>query len=137
MPPVKDKYSERSGYNLERASSGTLERMIKTTDSMLTTLVTMSTALLAIGVIFDDFVKSPLLRALIILLFFVGLILSFLGVLPFRVRYDLEDAQEVKEQQITIFRRKRRHLWMSAGATALGFVLIIADLMVDVFNNIA
>jgi len=128
--------TDKGGYDLKNVEPKALERMVTTTDDMLKTLITMSSALLAVGVIFDDFVKSPLVRAIIILLFFIGLIISFLGVLPFKIRYDIEDAGEQKEQQIAIFKRKRRHLWLSAAATASGFVLIIADLMVDVFSNI-
>ena len=133
---MKAKTEKSRGYDFKSVEPKALERMVSTTDDMLKTLITMSSALLAVGVIFDDFVKSPLVRAIIILLFFIGLIISFLGVLPFKIRYDIEDTGEQKEQQIAIFKRKRRHLWLSAGATASGFMLIIADLMVDVFSNI-
>lgn len=112
-----------------------IQRLVAVTDDMLKTLISMSSALLAVGVIFDSFVKMPLMRVVILLMFFIGLIISFLGVLPLNVRYDIEDVEEQKQQQIIIFLRKRRHLWFSAVAMVLGFLLVIIDLVMDVFSQ--
>ena len=124
-----------SQFNPKLANPETVDKLISTTDDMLKTLITMSSALLAVGVVFDDFVKIPLMRLFIILMLFLGLILAFLGILPFRVRYDIEDAEELKEQHIRSFRRKRRHLWYSAASLALGLTLVIIDLMIEVFGS--
>ncbi|MCD8166100.1 MAG: hypothetical protein LUE93_08210 [Bacteroides sp.] len=117
------------------ADKETVQRLISVTDDMLKTLITMSSALLAIGVIFTDFVKSPLMRVIIILTFFIGLISSFLGVLPLNIRYNLEDAEELQNQEVRVFFRKRRHLWFGAAAMMLGFILIMIDLFIDVFSK--
>ena len=125
--------SEAQKLNTKKIDIQAFQRLIGVTDDMLKTLISMSSALLAVGVIFDNFVKLPLMRVVIILMFFIGLVISFLGVLPLNVRYDIEDAEEQKQQQIIIFLRKRRHLWYSAGAMVLGFLLVIIDLIMDVF----
>ena len=114
----------------------TLQRLISVTDDMLKTLITMSSALLGVGFIFDDFVKTPLARVIIILLFFIGLIISFLGVLPFNIRYDIEDEEELSQQQVKTFLRKRHHLWISAGVLAAAFAMAIIDLLVDVIKDV-
>lgn len=134
-PKLKDKESQLKNFSSKLADPDTIRRLTDTTDDMLKTLISMSSALLAIGVIFDSFVKAPVMRILIILLFFIGLIISFVGVLPFNVRYDLEDAEDLKNQQVGIFLRKRRHLWFSAGAMVLGFLFVIVDLIIDVFSK--
>lgn len=128
-----DKNRKKPDYKF--ADKETVQRLVSVTDDMLKTLITMSSALLAIGVIFNDFVKSPLMRVIIILMFFIGLISSFLGVLPLNIRYDLEDAEELQEQEIRVFLRKRRHLWFGAFAMMIGFILIMVDLFIDVFSK--
>lgn len=114
----------------------TLQKMIAVTDDLLKTLITLSSALLGVGFIFDDFAKSPLVRVIIILLFFIGLVVSFLGVLPFNVKYDVEDVGEMKQQEVKTFRRKRTHVWASAIIMAAGFSLAIVDLFVDLFQDL-
>ncbi|GEM_PF-2592781 len=121
--------------NFKNINKEEIQRLVAVTDDMLKTLISMSSALLAVGVIFDSFVKLPLMRVVILLMFFIGLIISFLGVLPLNVRYDIEDVEEQKQQQIIIFLRKRQHLWYGAAAMVLGFLLVIIDLVMDVFTN--
>jgi len=122
-------------FNSKLIDIEAIQRLINVTDDLLKTIITMSSALLGVGFIFDDFVKSPLARLIIVFLFFVGLVISFLGVLPFKIRYDIEDAEELKQQHINTFFRKRRHLWSSACVLAVAFAIAIGDLLVDVFNN--
>lgn len=129
---LKEKAKE---LNFKNINIQEIQRLVAVTDDMLKTLISMSSALLAVGVIFDSFVKMPLMRVIILLMFFIGLIISFLGVLPLNVRYDIEDVEEQKQQQIIIFLRKRRHLWFSAVAMVLGFLLVIIDLIMDVFSH--
>ncbi len=129
---LKEKAKE---LNLKNIDIQEIQRLVAVTDDMLKTLISMSSALLAVGVIFDSFVKMPLMRVIILLMFFIGLIISFLGVLPLNVRYDIEDVEGQKQQQIIIFLRKRRHLWFSAVAMVLGFLLVIIDLVMDVFSH--
>ncbi len=129
---LKQKAAE---LNFKHIDKQEIQRLVGVTDDMLKTLISMSSALLAVGVIFDTFVKMPLMRVVILLMFFIGLIISFLGVLPLNVRYDIEDMEEQKQQQIIIFLRKRRHLWFSAAAMVLGFLLVIIDLLMDVFSH--
>ena len=133
MKPI---LKEKKDFSSKLVDSETLQRLIATTDDMLKTIITMSSALLAIGFIFNDFVKSPLVRAVIIILFFIGLVLAFLGMLPFNLRHDVEDAEEMKQQQVKSFLRKRRHLWLSAGVMAIALILAILDLLVDVFKDV-
>lgn len=121
--------------NFKHIDKQEIQRLVSVTDDMLKTLISMSSALLAVGVIFDSFVKVPIMRVIILLMFFIGLIISFLGVLPLNVRYDIEDVEEQKQQQIVIFLRKRRHLWLSAAAMVMGFLLVIFDLIMDVFSK--
>lgn len=132
---MESKYKATRKFSSKLADGDTLQRLIATTDTMLNTLITMSSALLAVIVIFENFVKSPLARIIIVLIFFMGLVISFLGVLPFNIRYDIEEEEELKQQQINTFLRKRRHLWWSAGVLATGFLLIVMDLIIDVINN--
>ena len=122
-------------FDPQKVDDDTLNKLNSVTDELLKTLITMSSALLAIGVVFDDIVKAPVMRLVIILMFFLGLIISFLGVLPINIRYDIESAEELRKQQIRSFRRKRRHLWLSAAAIAVSIILIIFDLLVDVFKS--
>jgi len=129
---LKEKAKELNFKNIDIQE---IQRLVAVTDDMLKTLISMSSALLAVGVIFDSFVKMPLMRVVILLMFFIGLIISFLGLLPLNVRYDIEDVEEQKQQQIIIFLRKRRHLWFSAVAMVLGFLLVIIDLVMDVFSQ--
>lgn len=129
---LKEKAKELNFKNIDIQE---IQRLVAVTDDMLKTLISMSSALLAVGVIFDSFVKMPLMRVIILLMFFIGLIISFLGVLPLNVRYDIEDVEDQKQQQIIIFLRKRRHLWFSAVAMVLGFLLVIIDLVMDVFSH--
>lgn len=128
---------DAKNFSSKLTDSTTIERLITVTDDMLKTLITMSSALLGVGFIFDDFVKAPLVRVIIIFLFFVGLVISFLGVLPFNIRYDIEDVEELKQQQVDTFLRKRRHLWISAAILALAFALAIGDLLFDVFTDVS
>lgn len=129
---LKEKAAKLNFKNVDKQE---IQRLVGVTDDMLKTLISMSSALLAVGVIFDTFVKIPLMRVVILLMFFIGLIISFLGVLPLNVRYDIEDVEEQKQQQIIIFLRKRRHLWFSATAMVVGFLMVIIDLIMDVFSH--
>lgn len=114
----------------------TLKNMSAVIDDLLKTLITMSSALLGVGFIFDDFVSTAWVRLVIILLFFIGLVISFLGVLPFNVRYDIEDAEAIKKQEIKTIARKRSHLWWSAGVLALAFFFAIMDIFLDLIQKI-
>lgn len=113
-----------------------LKKMVVKADEQLDRLIKVSSTLLGLGFIFTNFIAVEWLRVLIIICFFIALVVSFIGVLPFRVRYDIEEVSDIKKQEIETFLRKRRYLWGSAIIMALGFTIAIVDLFIDLFQNI-
>ena len=117
----------------DKLGQNTLKSAISLSNDLLKTLINLSSALLGVGFIFNDFVKTPWVRIIVILFFFISLIVAFLGVLPFNVKYDIEEEQQIREQEIKTFRRKRTHLWLSSGILALGLFCAILDITLDFF----
>lgn len=136
MNGKKSRSARELANNPLLADEQNVKQLIVTIDDMLKTLITMSSALLAVGVIFDDIVTSKFVRLVVILLFFVGLVIAFIGVLPAKFKYHIGNEEGEKAQSINILLRKRRHLKISAMVMAVGFIMIITDILIEVIHNV-
>jgi len=108
----------------------TLKANIGIATEVLKQLITINVALLGGGAAFlEGSDVGSLSRALILFSFFVGLIVSLLGVMPTESKVDIRIPKEVKRHKSKALNRKRLFLGVSAGFTIFG--LLVASLVVS------
>jgi hypothetical protein len=109
----------------------TLKYNITFTNEVLRQLVTLNSTLLGGSIIFisDDFM-NPAFKNFAIIFFFIALIFSFIGVMPYRGFVDLRIPEEIKKHKASTLRWKGYFLWTSGGCTALGFIAAVIGILV-------
>lgn len=106
-----------------------LKNNIKLSNEILKQIITLSTALLGLTIIYEKIVSVEILRIIVLLLFFISLVVSLLGVLPFEGTISLNSPTEIKEFKRKVLKHKRIYLWISGGGLTLGFAIIIGELI--------
>ncbi len=111
-----------------------IKENVKLANDILKQLITLCTTLLGISIIFEKIVLHEQFRLLVICSFFIGLIISFIGVLPFEKKVDILSPSEIRDYQERALRHKLRYLWASSISLVVGFAIIIAELIVKTFE---
>ena len=112
----------------------TLKNNIKLSNDILKQLITLSSALLGVSIIFDDIVKTDWVKILVLLSFFTSLVVAFFGFLPFENKVNLNSPTDIKEHKKKALKCKRWYLWSSAGALTVGFAAIIAEIIIKILK---
>jgi hypothetical protein len=107
-----------------------LKNNISILNKILRQLVTLDTALLGGSIAFlnDDIINYSF-KIWVVFLFFLSLIIAFIGNLPYESRVDLRKPQRIKEHKEKTFKHKRRYLWGSAIVLALGLGIAFAGMV--------
>ncbi len=112
----------------------TVKLNISLANDILKQLITLSTALLGISLIFESIVSSEGLKIIVLFSFFFCLIVSLLGLLPYEREVDISSPSDIKEHKINALKHKRMYLWIASGFLLLGFVIILGELVVMWFE---
>ena len=108
----------------------TLKANIETATDVLKQLITINVALLGGGAAFlEGSDVGAVSRALVLFAFFVGLVISLLGVIPTESKVDCRVPEEVKKHKSKALCWKRGFLAVSAGFTVFG--LLVATIVVS------
>lgn len=110
----------------------TIKNNIETVNKVLQQFITLNVALLGGNIVFlsPSNIDAPY-RLVSISLFFVGLVLAFLGVLPYESNVVVNIPEEIKDHKMSALSQKRRFLWaccivMGGGLfiAAIGVILV-------------
>lgn len=112
----------------------TVKSNISLCNEILKQLVTISSALLGVSIIYEQIVTSETLRFFILLIFFISLIVAFIGLLPYENKVRLDTPGDIKEHKRKSLKHKRKFLWVSATTVAVGFALILGELIIKNFT---
>ena len=103
----------------------TTKKNIESAHGVLTQFLTLNTALMGGSVAFftqGSINKSLQLSALFC--FFIGLLVSFLGVLPYESNVSPISPSEIKDHKEISLKRKRFFMWLTAVFTGAGLLCI-------------
>ncbi|MCC8198825.1 MAG: hypothetical protein LIP06_09710 [Tannerellaceae bacterium] len=113
----------------------TLKNNINLCNDILKQLITLSTTLLGVTIIFDTIITVYFLKLLVMVLFFASLIIAFLGILPYERKVILDAPQDIKTHKEKTLKHKRTYLWSSAFCLVSGIGTIIGELIVGFFSK--
>jgi hypothetical protein len=100
-------------------------------NEVLRELVTLNSALLGGSIAFlDDTMLDPTLKPIVVALFLLSLIVSFLGIMPYESFVDLRVPDQIQQHKRRALRWKRRFLWTAGGLIALSFTVAITGLKI-------
>lgn len=111
-----------------------MKENIALANDMLKQLITLCTALLGVSLIYDKIIVHETLKLVVICSFFFGLIISFLGILPFERRIDILSPSQIKDYHHNALKHKMKYLWIASSAIVIGFTIIIAELSVKMME---
>lgn len=111
----------------------TVKSNINLCNDILKQLITISSALLGVSIIFEQIVTSETLKFFVLLSFFISLIIAFIGLLPYENKVRLDTPEDIKEHKRKALKHKRRYLWISAMTIVVGFALILGELLIKTF----
>lgn len=118
-PTEEELFYQKWGYE-------TLKANIKTVNEVLKQLITINVTLLGGGVAFiANFDVSNVISSLIMLCFFIGLIVAFLGAIPYESEVDIRIPLQIKRHKKEALKQKRRFLFVAGGLTLSGLFLSI------------
>lgn len=108
----------------------TLKNNLAFTNDVLRQLVTLNTALLGGSIAFlDEKLISSTFKGGIVVLFFLSLITSFVGMMPYQHSVDLRLAEEIRQHKENAFRWKRYCLWVAGILLASGFIIALIGIV--------
>lgn len=109
-----------------------IKENISLANELLKQLITLCIALLGVSLIYDKILTYEFLRFAVICFFFLGLIISFLGVLPFEKKIDVLSPSKIREYHQIALKHKLKYIWIASAAIVMGFAIIIAELLVSI-----
>ncbi len=94
-------------------------------------MVTLYASLLGGSIVFlkKDFLGSPYWEAVMVL-FFLGLVLAFIGSMPYEGLVDVRQPQEIKRHKQAALAWKRRYLWTAGSLGAAGFLVATVGIVI-------
>ncbi|HWY12615.1 MAG TPA: hypothetical protein VN026_14880 [Bacteroidia bacterium] len=107
----------------------TIKNNITLANDILKQLVAISSALLGVTIIYEKVVSNEILKVCVLLSFLLALVISFLGVLPYEAKVQLNVPSDIKEHKRKALVHKLRLLWISAISLMVGFSFVIAELI--------
>ncbi len=113
----------------------TLKNNINLSNDILKQIITLSSALLGVSIIYDKIVSNELIRIIVLLLFLLSLVISLLGVLPYEKTVSINSPSQIKEFKRKALKHKRIYLWISGAGLTFGFSLIIAELIIKLITK--
>jgi hypothetical protein len=112
----------------------TVKNNITLCNDILKQLITISSALLGVNIIYDNIVSSETLKIFVLLSFFVSLIVAFIGLLPYENNVRLDTPDDIKIHKRQALKHKRQYLWVSAMTIVVGFALILGELLLKTYD---
>lgn len=108
----------------------TLKNNLTFANEVLRQLVTINASLLGGSIILlSSNLIDSIFKAFAILFFFVALIFSFIGMMPYEGSVDLRKPDEIRDHKTSALNRKRFFLWSSGILTALGFLFALIGII--------
>ena len=105
----------------------TVKNNITLCNDILKQLITISSALLGVSIIYDHIVQSETLKIFVLLSFFISLVVALIGLLPYERKVSLNTPADIKTHKQNALRHKRLYLWISAMSIVIGFALQILN----------
>lgn len=108
----------------------TLKNNIKLSNDILKQLLTLSSAMLGVSIIFETIIVTEWIKILVLLSFLLSLIVAFIGILPYERKVNLDSPNDIQKHKISALKHKRCYLWISASFLTIGFAAIVTELIV-------
>lgn len=112
----------------------TVKNNITLCNDILKQLITISSALLGVSIIYDHIVSNETMKIIVLLSFFISLIVAFIGLLPYENKVRLDTPEDIKTHKRNALKHKRHYLWVSAMTIVIGFALILGELIIKTCN---
>jgi len=113
----------------------TVKNNITLANDILKQLITISSALLGITIIYERIIESGTLKVIVLLSFFSSLVVAFLGILPYEAKVQIAIPNDIKTHKTRALKHKSRFLWISAGLLIVGFFSVIAELLLKLWTE--
>jgi hypothetical protein len=108
----------------------TIKNNLKFLNEVLRQLVTLSATLLGGSIAFlDATLIGAKVKNAAVAVFFLALIVSFLGILPHRGEIDPQNANSVKRHKDTVYKWKSFYLLLTEIFLALGFLITVIGMI--------
>lgn len=113
-----------------------LKRNLTFANDILQRLVTLNGVLLGGSIAFyDEHILSATLKPIVLLCFFLSLVLSFLGMMPYERRVDIRMPGCIKQFKQRALQSKRNYLWWAGGFLAAGFGICLGAMVYRMTQN--
>jgi hypothetical protein len=107
-----------------------LKNNITLANDILKQLISISSAILGLTIIFEKIVVTELLRTLSLLSIFISLIIAFVGLLPYESKVQPYSPKDISDHKKKALKHKRSYLWVSAAFLNIGFGLLIGQFII-------
>jgi len=116
--------SEEDLFYLEWGKE-TTKKNIEIAHGILIQFLTLNTALMGGSVVFlSPGAVDKAWQTIALCLFFIGLFISFVGILPHETTANIISPSEIKQHKEKALRRKRIFMWLSVFSTGTGLLAI-------------
>lgn len=111
----------------------TVKNNIKLSNDILKQLISLNSAILGFSIIFDTIVLDKTFEIIVLFTFFLSLIVSLIGLLPYEKKVNLDTPEEIKVHKNNALNHKRKFLWISAFLMLAGFAIVLGLFIVKQF----
>lgn len=99
-------------------------------NEVLRQLVTLNSALLGGSIAFlDETIIAVSFKVWVIVAFFLSLIMSFVGMMPYEGSVDLRIPKQIKQHKEDALKSKRCYLWIAGILLGIGFGIALAGII--------
>jgi hypothetical protein len=108
----------------------TIKNNITLCNDVLKQLISVSSAILGLTIIFEKVVVSDWLRTISLLFVFLCLIISLIGLLPYEQKIQINSIDDIKAHKKKALKHKRQYLWTSAIFLVIGFGFLLGQFII-------
>ena len=109
----------------------TLKTNIERANNVLQQFLTLNTALLGGSVVFlSQEILGKMFHGISIACLFIGLVLAFLGIIPYESKVQLNIPADIKNHKEKALKDKRCFLWATAIATGSGLLIAAIGVLI-------
>ena len=114
----------------------TVKYNISLVNDVLKQLVGISSALLGVGLVYDELIDNGGLRLFVLICFFLTLGSSFWGLLPYERAVDPASPSEIKEFKNQALKHKKAFLLAATILMTIGFLGALSELIYTILTTI-
>jgi len=107
----------------------TKRESINNCNDFLKQVISISSAMLALGLFFGDNIQDRIFKIIVAVLLLTSLLVAFIGIIPTKVELHLNIPNQIKQAKDIILKKKIRSLKISGGLLISAFTIMIIFLI--------